>query len=150
MNIRFLRIESQETSQAMRVSPMRSIQNLIRRRVSDAFVFSYNFSLFGGSLLGDYLSFYGQRVFFTEPKNGFSAGWKSTSWSEIGLDGNTGKLLAVAPFDEGMLSESELFVVSDTDANYNYAYAFDHIGNRATETVAMANSESRISNYFTN
>ena len=40
--------------------------------------------------------------------------------------------------------------VSDVDANYNYAYAFDHIGNRATETVAMANSESRISNYFTN
>ena len=35
-------------------------------------------------------------------------------------------------------------------ANYNYAYAFDHIGNRATETVAMANSESRISNYSTN
>lgn len=28
------------------------------------------------------------------------------------LDGNTGKLLAVAPFDEGMLSESELFVVN--------------------------------------
>ena len=45
----------------------------------------------------------------------------------------------------GYNARSELVsAVSDTDANYNYAYAFDHIGNRTTETVAMANSESRI------
>ena len=51
----------------------------------------------------------------------------------------------------GYNDRSELVsAVSDVDANYNYAYAFDHIGNRATETVAMANSESRISNYSTN
>ena len=51
----------------------------------------------------------------------------------------------------GYNARSELVsAVSDVDANYNYAYAFDDIGNRTTETVAMANSESRISNYFTN
>ena len=37
----------------------------------------------------------------------------------------------------GYNARSELVsAVSDTDANYNYAYAFDHIGNRATEAVA--------------
>ena len=51
----------------------------------------------------------------------------------------------------GYNARSELVsAVSDTDANYNYAYAFDHIGNRTTEAIAVANSESRISNYFTN
>ena len=45
----------------------------------------------------------------------------------------------------GYNARSELVsAVSDVDANYNYAYAFDHIGNRTTEAVAMANSESRI------
>ena len=37
----------------------------------------------------------------------------------------------------GYNARSELVsAVSDVDANYNYAYAFDHIGNRATEAVA--------------
>ena len=37
----------------------------------------------------------------------------------------------------GYNARSELVsAVSDTDANYNYAYAFDHIENRATEPVA--------------
>ncbi|MBR5622383.1 MAG: hypothetical protein IKW49_04260 [Opitutales bacterium] len=37
----------------------------------------------------------------------------------------------------GYNARSELVsAASDTDANYNYAYAFDHIGNRATEAVA--------------
>ena len=39
---------------------------------------------------------------------------------------------------------------SATLGNDEYDHTFDHIGNRATEAVAMANSESRISNYFTN
>ena len=51
----------------------------------------------------------------------------------------------------GYNARSELTsAVSDTDANYNYAYAFDHIGNRATEAVAIANSESQVSNYSAN
>ena len=51
----------------------------------------------------------------------------------------------------GYNDRSELVsAVSDVDANYNYAYAFDHIGNRTTEAVAMANSEFRTSNYSTN
>ncbi|MBQ8722756.1 MAG: RHS repeat protein, partial [Opitutales bacterium] len=48
----------------------------------------------------------------------------------------------------GYNSRSEL--VSATLGTDNYAYAFDNIGNRATATVAIANSESQVSNYSTN
>ena len=48
----------------------------------------------------------------------------------------------------GYNARSEL--TSATLGNDEYAYAFDNIGNRATETVAMANSESQVSNYSTN
>ncbi|MBP3302923.1 MAG: RHS repeat-associated core domain-containing protein [Opitutales bacterium] len=48
----------------------------------------------------------------------------------------------------GYNARSEL--TSATLGSDNYAYAFDHIGNRATEAIAIANSESQISNYSAN
>lgn len=48
----------------------------------------------------------------------------------------------------GYNPRSEL--TSATLGSDNYAYAFDNIGNRATATVAIANSESQVSNYSTN
>ena len=48
----------------------------------------------------------------------------------------------------GYNARSEL--TSATLGSDNYAYAFDHIGNRAAEALAIANSESRISNYSAN
>ncbi|MBP3302927.1 MAG: hypothetical protein J6L64_07345, partial [Opitutales bacterium] len=48
----------------------------------------------------------------------------------------------------GYNARSEL--TSATLGSDSYAYAFDHIGNRATEAVAIANSESQISNYSAN
>ena len=44
----------------------------------------------------------------------------------------------------GYNARSELVsAVSDIDANYNYAYAFDHIGNRVTEAVAGTEMPTR-------
>ncbi|MBQ8445063.1 MAG: RHS repeat protein, partial [Opitutales bacterium] len=48
----------------------------------------------------------------------------------------------------GYNARSEL--TSATLGSDNYAYAFDHIGNRATEAIAIANSESQVSNYSAN
>ena len=48
----------------------------------------------------------------------------------------------------GYNARSEL--TSATLGSDNYAYAFDHLGNRATEAIAIANGESQISNYTAN
>ena len=46
--------------------------------------------------------------------------------------------------DGKTMTETKIF------GNDNYAYAFDNIGNRATEAVAIANSGFRMANYSTN
>ena len=85
--------------------------------------------------------------------HGVFFGNASTRWSTFGTSVAKSGSMTVASetLSFGYNNRSELTsAVSDVDANYNYAYAFDNIGNRTTEAIAIANSESRISNYSTN